>query len=522
MKELILAVWLFAYLRRQLLLAYWWQVKEYRLDRFWVFLKTPEGRDKTDMSYFFAKLFLLPFTISFKPGRYLYVVLWLGETGKFFFELFSHQLRRPKVTLRGLGFLFASFLFAIVVIFLYREEPSANILLLGDILSYPLLLIPLFLSNLLLKIILLPKRNKAISILKQYQPITIAITGSYGKSSTKHLLFELLNNFAPTVKTPASYNTPLGIIQTINNLGPKTKYFLCEMGAYKRGEIKALCQIAKPDFAVITGICPQHLALFGNMANLIKAKYEVAQNLKPGGTLFVNSSSPTTEPILSLAQSDKIKTVTYALKQTDGQKANFLALITNHGKNLTTLEIKTPSGPIKFITSLTNRSMLENLVGAIAITLTLKLPLEPLKEVVANLGEIESGVKIKKVSPDIAVMDDSFNSNPRGFEAALNTLIACPGFRVVITNGIQELGEEAFLVHKRLGEQLRSVDLILITSPSLIKPFRVGLGKDGKKLHLIKQDIKPEELKRLIKTPATILVEGRLPSPLINNIYKLT
>lgn len=294
------------------------------------------------------------------------------------------------------------------------------------------------------------------------------------------------------------------------------------MGAYKKGEINSLCQIAEPDFAVITGICPQHLALFGNMDNLIKAKYEIAQNLKPGGILFVNSSQASTNSIISMAKDDKINVVTYALKQKSDQQADFLASITNQDENSTTFKIKTPKEIIEFITNLTDQTILENLIGAIVISLTLKLPLERLKKVIANLPEIDSGVKIKIISPNITIVDDSYNSNPLGFEAALNTLAKSRDFKVLVTDGIQELGNASFAIHKNLGEKSRFVDLILTTSTSLVKPFKIGLGKDKGRLILIKQNTKIKKLKNLIKTPTTILIEGRLPSQLTNTIHKLT
>ena len=522
MRELILALWLIAYIRRQLFLTCWWQVKEYRFDRFWVFLKTKEGRDKTDVIWLLTKILLLLSTEFFKPIQYLYIIILFWEATKLFYEPLSHQLRRPKITHRSLSFLFISFLFAVVAIFLQWKKFNLNILLLSDILSYFVFLVPLFLTNLFLKIILPSERRKAISILRQYRPITIAITGSYGKSSTKHLLFELLNKYAPTVKTPASYNTNLGIIRTISNyLDARTKYFICEMGAYKRGEINYLCQIVKPDYAIITGIAPQHLALFGSMENLLKAKYEIVQNLKPGGTLFVNSSLPSTDPIVSRAKDDKINVVTYALKQNGDPRANFLASITKQNKNFTTLKINTPQGLIEFVTSLTSPSELENLTGALAVALSLRIPEESLKKTVTQLMAANFGMKIKRLSPDITIIDNSYNSNPIGFEAALNTLAKSKDFKVLVTDGIQELGNVSFDIHKNLGEKSRFVDLVLTTSISFVKPFKIGLGEAKGRFILTKQNIKVKKLKNLIKTPATILIEGRLPSQLINTIKKL-
>ena len=292
------------------------------------------------------------------------------------------------------------------------------------------------------------------------------------------------------------------------------------MGAYKKGEIKALCQLVKPDFALITGIAPQHLALFGSKENLLKTKYEIAQSLKPKGVLFVNATHSSTKPIIQRAQKDRLKIITYALKDTQ-QKADFLGLIIKKSKNETVFKVNSRQGQIKFTTNKIFPQDLENLTGALAVALTLGVPQKHLKKIVANLPEIDSGIKIKIISPHITLLDDSYNSNPVGFETALGILAKSKGFKILVSDGIKELGKAEPAIHKNLGKKSRFADLILTTSSSLLKSFRAGLGKDKEKIHLVRPNIKLEELKELIKTPATILLEGRLPSSLVKTISKL-
>jgi len=519
MNKFLLFLWAIAFCRRQLLLTSWWQIKEYRLDRFWVFLKTKEGQRKTEIFLLLAKLLLLAAAIFFKPLSYFYPAILLAETAKLSYELLSRQLKRPKITFRSLIFLFNSFL-PVIIFLSQREKLNLSLLIFFDLLGFFILPASAFLTDIPLKIVLKFKRRRVVSALNQYNPQVIAITGSYAKSSTKHLLFELLKDYAPTVKTPASYNTELGIMKAIKSLNRQTKYFLCEMGAYKKGEIKALCQLVKPDFALITGIAPQHLALFGSKENLLKTKYEIAQSLKPKGVLFVNATHPSTKPIIQRAQKDRLKIITYALKDTQ-QKADFLGLIIKKSENETVFKINSRQGQIKFTTNKVFPQDLENLTGALAVALTLKVPQKHLKKVVANLPEIDSGIKIKIISPSITLLDDSYNSNPVGFEAALGILAKSKGFKILVSDGIKELGKNEFTIHKNLGKKSRFANLILTTSPSLLKSFQAGLGKDKEKIHLVRPNIKLEELKELIKTPATILLEGRLPSSLVKTISKL-
>ncbi len=112
----------------------------------------------------------------------------------------------------------------------------------------------------------------------------IAITGSYGKTSTKDMLYTLLWKKFRVVKTPKSFNTPLGLAQTILDfLKPNTQIFIAELGAYKIGDIKKLTIFLNPTIGVITAIGPQHLERFGSMENIARAKFELFENLPPKG-----------------------------------------------------------------------------------------------------------------------------------------------------------------------------------------------------------------------------------------------
>src|SRR3989344_7636431 len=112
----------------------------------------------------------------------------------------------------------------------------------------------------------------------------IAITGSYGKTSTKDILYTLLWKKFRVVKTPKSFNTPMGLAQTIlDYLKPNTQIFIAELGAYKIGDIKKLTKFLNPTIGVITAIGPQHLERFGSLENIAKAKMELFENLPPGG-----------------------------------------------------------------------------------------------------------------------------------------------------------------------------------------------------------------------------------------------
>ena len=118
----------------------------------------------------------------------------------------------------------------------------------------------------------------------------IGITGSYGKTSMKFYLSTLLRGKYDTLMTPESYNTPMGVVKTIRgSLKGYHQIFVCEMGAYRVGEIDELCRIADPDHGIVTSIGPQHLETFKSVENVVKTKFELADHvLKKNGTCFLN------------------------------------------------------------------------------------------------------------------------------------------------------------------------------------------------------------------------------------------
>ena len=117
----------------------------------------------------------------------------------------------------------------------------------------------------------------------------IGITGSYGKTSTKYILNTILSEKYNTLMTPESFNTLMGVVRTVNEkLNAAHQIFICEMGAKNIGDIKEICDLVNPDYAVLTAIGPQHLETFKTIENVSKTKLELIDSLKSGGTAFIN------------------------------------------------------------------------------------------------------------------------------------------------------------------------------------------------------------------------------------------
>ena len=130
------------------------------------------------------------------------------------------------------------------------------------------------LANAICKIYEVPHNKtfvkKAKKKLASSQIKVIGITGSYGKTSTKKILADILSEKFKVLSTPRSHNTPMGLALSLNNNDLNSyDIFIAEMGARHVGDIAELCEMCPPDLAVITGICPQHLESFGTVGNCI-------------------------------------------------------------------------------------------------------------------------------------------------------------------------------------------------------------------------------------------------------------
>ena len=151
--------------------------------------------------------------------------------------------------------------------------------------------------------VLLPKPGKSINnsyvndarrIIGEMPSLkVVGITGSYGKTSTKHYLNRILSEQFNVVMTPGSFNTPMGVTRTIREmLKPYTEIFICEMGAKQRGDIKEICDIVHPQYGIITAVGEQHMESFKSIENVQRTKFELADALPADGFCVVNDDFP--------------------------------------------------------------------------------------------------------------------------------------------------------------------------------------------------------------------------------------
>lgn len=317
--------------------------------------------------------------------------------------------------------------------------------------------------------------RKAKRKLKQMENLkVIGITGSYGKTSTKYIVSTILNQKFNILKTPASFNTKMGIVRTINeNLKATDQIFVCEMGADEVGEIKELCNLVHPTIGMITSIGPQHLETFGSLENIKKTKFELVDALPANGMAILNYND---ENITSMPTSKN--KVTYGTQTSCEYYAKDIH-ITEFGSQFT---IHTKDGSeIEVTTKLLGEHNIINIVGAVAIAKELGLTDKEIRLGIKMLKPIEHRLELKQHANGTIIIDDAYNSNTKGAQMAVEVLGRFANRkRILVTPGIVELGEKTYEYNKRFGMQAApNCDYAILVGQKQAKPILDGLLEKG-------------------------------------------
>ena len=300
----------------------------------------------------------------------------------------------------------------------------------------------------------------------------IGITGSYGKTSCKRILGTILNYKYNALPTPKNLNTFNGIIMTINNYMDKfCEIFIAEMGAYVKGEIKRLCKLVRPKYGIITTIGTAHLESFGSQENIQEGKFELIESLPSDGFGILNGDDPLQ---VSYKIKNKVRIIWIGI---DNKDADVRALNIECSGNGTSFDVvlKGDDKKYHFETKLLGRHNVYNILSAIACGLEFGLDMDELVNAVKIVKPVEHRLEIKRLG-NFYQIDDAYNSNPIGAKNACNILGMMPGYKIVVTPGMIELGEKEDELNKILGEQIAEVaDLVILIGEKKTLPIREGL-----------------------------------------------
>lgn len=305
--------------------------------------------------------------------------------------------------------------------------------------------------------------------------IKIGITGSFGKTSVKEILKTILSQKFRVLATPASYNTPLGIALTVKNLDSTHDIFIAEMGARSKGDIKELCKIVKPTYALLTGVNNQHLETFKTIENIRQTKYEIMESLPKNGKGFFCADNKIASELYEefnkekyLAGLNNENCFVYATDiTTDNHGVNFILHIANEK-------------PIKCFTVLLGKHSISNICLAAAVAYDLGLTTEEIAWGISVLQSVGHRLELMPNNKNIVIIDDSYNSNVDGVEAAMEVLDGYNGRKIVLTPGLVELGKLENVANLQMGKTLaKHADKVIVIGRHNAEMLIQGLIEGG-------------------------------------------
>lgn len=361
---------------------------------------------------------------------------------------------------------------------------------------------PLFL--IVAKVLLDPSEKKlqegfadeARKKMAEMRPIVIGITGSYGKTSTKVILNEILGAVAPTFSTPRSINSYMGMTREIRErLKYYHRYAIVEMGAYYIGSIRRMCGLTPPSVGIITAVGEMHLDRFGTPENVFKAKSELAQAVPADGILICNGDYEYCRKMA--AENKKKTTLLYGLDESKGPLDAVMFDIRTSEQG-STFKIRYNGKQYEGFTKLLSKPLLSNVLGAFTLAMALGIApeiilaairnvktesnrLEPVRTTLSGLYPVSNVTNGKKQSEQVLRLNDAFNSNPIGFKAALDVLGEIPGKRkILVTPGMIELAERQAVENEAAAKRAASVcDFVVVVGETNKDPLIKGLKEGG-------------------------------------------
>lgn len=341
--------------------------------------------------------------------------------------------------------------------------------------------------------------NAVKKVAKAYRELfdipIVGISGSVGKTSTKEMIASVLAQKYRVHKTAGNLNNELGVPLTLFGMDDSTEVAVVEMGISDFGEMSRISEMVQPTVEVITVIGDCHLENLGDRDGVFKAKTEMFENLRDGGTVVLNGDDDNLAQVVTVKGKEPIF---YGLNGTAYTAEN----IQNNGVLGIDADLIFAGNRERVTIPAIGTYMVSNALAAAAVGVTLGLTADEIRRGVESYRTVGSRANLVDTGV-LKIIDDCYNANPTSVKASIDTLMNLNGRKVAILGDMKELGTDELKLHYEVGEYAKKCDLVIAIGP-LSKELARGAGC----VHFDSKEEAMQSFDRLIMRNDVVLVKA--------------
>lgn len=294
---------------------------------------------------------------------------------------------------------------------------------------------------------------------EKINPRTVAMTGSSGKTTVKEMTASILQHTAADSEavlfTNGNFNNDIGVPLTLLRLTEKHRFAVIELGANHQNEINYTTKLVQPNAALINNIAPAHLEGFGSLAGVVQAKGEIYRGLTKNGVAIINAEHNHLDIWQKEISNHAIQYFNgkdYSVKNVQGNEQG------------STFTLVSPQGEIDISLPYLGEHNVKNALAATALAMNVGATLADVKAGLEQRSQVKGRLFPIQVTPNLLLLDDTYNANKDSLCAAIDVLKSYDAFRILCVADMKELGENSLAIHREVGQYINLVNLDLVCS----------------------------------------------------------
>ncbi|HHF3519964.1 TPA: UDP-N-acetylmuramoyl-tripeptide--D-alanyl-D-alanine ligase [Haemophilus influenzae] len=294
---------------------------------------------------------------------------------------------------------------------------------------------------------------------EKINPRIVAMTGSSGKTTVKEMTASILQHTAGNPEavlfTNGNFNNDIGVPLTLLRLTEKHRFAVIELGANHQNEINYTTKLVQPNAALINNIAPAHLEGFGSLAGVVQAKGEIYRGLTKNGVAIIHAEHNHLDVWQKEISNHAIQYFNgkdYSVKNVQGNEQG------------STFTLVSPQGEIDISLPYLGEHNVKNALAATALAMNVGATLADVKAGLEQRSQVKGRLFPIQVTPNLLLLDDTYNANKDSLCAAIDVLKSYDAFRILCVADMKELGENSLAIHREVGQYVKSSNLDLVCS----------------------------------------------------------